>query len=58
MSRPKVTWKKPGRASGFQRPTHPASGSVCLGTPPAWAMRQEHLAPAYTTRWDEILRAR
>lgn len=25
---------------------------------PKWAMHQEHLSPAYTTRWDELLKVR
>lgn len=26
--------------------------------PAQWAMRQEHLSPSYTTRWDQLLRVR
>ena len=26
--------------------------------PAQWRMRQEHLSPAYTTRWDQLLKVR
>nr|WP_258016812.1 DUF4113 domain-containing protein [Stenotrophomonas maltophilia] len=35
-----------------------ASSSTAPDRRPAWAMRQEHLSAAYTTRWDEILVAK
>ncbi|MGR6629839.1 DUF4113 domain-containing protein [Stenotrophomonas maltophilia] len=35
-----------------------ASSSTAPDRRPAWAMRQGHLSPAYTTRWEAILRAR
>lgn len=35
-----------------------ASAARRPGQSPRWAMRQEHLSPAYTTRWDQLLKVR
>ena len=32
-------------------------GVAALPNSPRWAMRQQHLSPHYTTRWDELVRA-